>query len=55
MAQSHKGPKKEGKQDIKKSNDYGARDMFAEATSPPSVKKMLGKRGEFARYKHDDN
>jgi hypothetical protein len=38
----------------KEGSDYGARGYWDEAANPASVKKMVGRDGEFARYKHDD-
>jgi len=35
------------------SEDFGALEMWNEAHNPPSVKRMVGKRDEFARIKHD--
>jgi hypothetical protein len=34
-------------------DDFDAVEMFQAATSPPSVKRMVGSRDEFARIKHD--
>jgi hypothetical protein len=45
----------EGTQSILPGGDYGARDLFGAATNPASVKAMVGKSGEFAKYKHDDS
>lgn len=42
-----------GTQTIEPGSDFGARDLFGAATNPPSVKAMVGKVGEFAKYKHD--
>lgn len=42
-----------GAQDIKPGSDFGSREMWGKAANPPSVKAMVGKSGEFAKYKHD--
>lgn len=42
-----------GTQDIEKRDDYGARAEWAKAEKPASVEEMVGPRGEFAKYKHD--
>jgi hypothetical protein len=43
--------KADGKQGIKAGSDFGARALFEEATSPPSVKAMVS-GGQFAKTKH---
>ena len=45
-------PKKTGKQNIVKANDYGARKVWADSHNPENVNGMVGKAGEFAKYKH---
>lgn len=52
MAASHKGPKKDGKEDKKAANDYGAHEMFSAADSPASVKAMASGK---ANYKHRES
>lgn len=42
-----------GKERISPGGDFGAREAFAEAAAPPSVKKMVGSDKEFSSYKHD--
>lgn len=34
-------------------DDFGAREAWDAASMPPSVKDMVGKKGEFSDYKHD--
>jgi hypothetical protein len=36
-------------------SDFGARELFGATSSPASVKAMVGKAGEFSRYKHDNS
>jgi hypothetical protein len=40
-----------GKQSVAKGGDYGAKAMFRAASSPASVKAMVG--DSFSKYKHD--
>jgi len=47
-----KRPKKTGKQNLVSPGDYGARKVWADAANPSNVKGMVGKTGEFAKYKH---
>lgn len=42
-----------GTQKIVKGSDFGARTAWDSAANPSSVKEMVGKSGEFAKYKHD--
>jgi hypothetical protein len=45
-----------GVQSIERSgSDFGARELWGQAANPASVKAMVGKTGEFARYKHDNS
>ena len=42
-----------GTQSIEPGSDFGAREMWNEATNPKSVKEMVGSDKEFSPYKHD--
>ena len=47
-----KRARKDGKQNIVKQGDFGARAVWNATDSPASVKGMVGPIGEFAPYKH---